>query len=233
MKTIPTAAIYARVSTTNQNLDSQLRDLERYAKDRGMTVYKVYTDKGVSGAKENRPALDELMSDARKKLFDTVLVWRFDRFARSSRHLVITLEEFISLGINFISYSENIDLGSPMGKAMFTIISAMAQLERDIISERVKAGLRNAKANGKDLGRPPVDKKTKRKIKELRKKGVSIRSVAERLGVGKSTVERNLWKQKPSPQKRAGLYYQITNGFKLLPVSSSSTRQGQLKQSQA
>ncbi len=192
MKTTSTTAIYARVSTTNQDLDPQLRDLKRYAKDRGIVVYKIYSDKGVSGTKENRPALDELMSDARKKLFGTVLVWRFDRFARSSRHLVITLEEFINLGINFISYSESIDLGSPMGKAMFTIISAMAQLERDIISERVKAGLRNAKANGKDLGRPPVNEKTKRKIKELRKKGVSIRGVAERLKIGKSTVERNL-----------------------------------------
>ncbi len=192
MKPIPTAAIYARVSTANQSLDPQLRDLKRYAQARGINVFKVYTDKGVSGVKENRPALDELRADARKKFFNTVLVWRFDRFARSSHHLVSTLEEFIALGINFISYSESIDLGSPMGKAMFTIISAMAQLERDIISERVKAGLRNAKANGKILGRSPVDEETKEKIKELRNKGVSIRNVAKQLNIGKSTVERNL-----------------------------------------
>ena len=181
-------AIYVRVSTTNQSIDPQLRDLRRYAKARGIEVYRVYADKGVSGAKEKRPALDELRDDARKRFFNTVLVWRFDRFARSSHHLVSTLEEFIALGINFISYSESIDLGSPMGKAMFTIISAMAQLERDIISERVKAGLRNAKANGKILGRSPVDEETK----ELRKKGVSIRNVAKQLNIGKSTVERNL-----------------------------------------
>ncbi len=185
-------AIYVRVSTTNQSIDPQLRDLKRYAKARAIEVYRVYADKGVSGAKEKRPALDELRADARKRFFNTVLVWRFDRFARSSHHLVSTLEEFIALGINFISYSESIDLGSPMGKAMFTIISAMAQLERDIISERVKAGLRNAQANGKILGRSPVDEETKRNLKKLRKKGVSIRSVAKQLNIGKSTVERNL-----------------------------------------
>jgi len=192
MKSSIKAAIYARVSTTNQSLGPQLTDLKRYAQARGINVYKVYTDKGISGAKEKRPALDDLMADARKRFFNTVLVWRFDRFARSSHHLAITLEEFVNLGINFISYSESIDLGSPMGKAMFTIISAMAQLERDIISERVKAGLRNARAKGKILGRPPVDEETKEKIKELRGKGISIRNIARQLKIGKSTVERNL-----------------------------------------
>jgi len=184
-------AIYARVSTKDQNPDSQLRDLKRYAQERGYGIYQTYIDKGVSGVKDKRPALDQLMDDARKKFFNAVLVWRFDRFARSSKHLVVALEEFINLGINFISYSENIDLGSPMGKAMFTIISAMAQLERDIISERVKAGLRNAKANGKQIGRPPLEG-IEVKVKELRAQRVSIREVAKRLGVGKSTVERCL-----------------------------------------
>jgi len=184
------AAIYARVSTKEQSPESQLNDLKRYINDRGYVLYKTYVDEGVSGTKEKRPALDDLMNDARKKRLDVILVWRFDRFARSSQHLVTALEEFNNLGINFISYNENIDLDSPMGKAMFTIISAMAQLERDIISERVKAGLRNAKAKGVRLGRPPLDDEVRKKVLELRGQGVSIRKVAKQLKIGKSTIER-------------------------------------------
>jgi DNA invertase Pin-like site-specific DNA recombinase len=190
MKPKSNTAIYARVSTKDQSLAPQLRDLKHYAQEKGLCIYKVYADKAVSGRKDSRLALDELMSDARKKLFDTVLVWRFDRFARSSRHLAVTLEEFNSLGINFISHSGNINLNSTVGKAMFTIISAMAQLECDIVSERVKAALRNAKANGKKFGRPPLDEKTRIKIKKLRAQGESIRNVAALLKIGKSSVER-------------------------------------------
>ncbi len=152
--TTPRVAIYARVSTTDQSTESQLLDLRRYVSDRGWQTFREYCDNGISGTKDSRPALNELMGDAKKRKFDAVLVWRFDRFARSTRHLINALEEFKNLGIDFVSYQENIDTSSPLGGAIFTIISAVAQLERDIIAERVKAGLRRAVENGKQLGRP-------------------------------------------------------------------------------
>ena len=144
-------AIYCRVSTLDQSTDSQLLDLRRYTRERGWNIFKEYCDNGISGTTESRPALNRLMDDAKKRKFDVVLVWRFDRFARSTRHLINALEEFRNLGIDFVSYQENIDTSSPLGSAIFTIISAVAQLERDIIAERVKAGLRRAKENGKRL----------------------------------------------------------------------------------
>ncbi len=134
MKTKKRVGIYVRVSTKDQSVEMQTNDLERYSKERGFNVFKIYKDNGVSGTKELRPALSELMNDARKKRFDIVLVWRFDRFARSTKHLVTALYEFRNLGIDFISYQENIDTSSPLGEAIFTIISAMATLERDIIA---------------------------------------------------------------------------------------------------
>jgi len=150
----PRVALYARVSTHDQSTDSQLLDLRRYVAERQWSIFKEYCDNGISGTKDSRPALNELMDNAKKRKFDVVLVWRFDRFARSTKHLILALEEFRNLGIDFISYQENIDTSSPLGSAIFTIISAVAQLERDIISERVKAGLRRARENGKKLGRP-------------------------------------------------------------------------------
>ncbi len=137
-------AIYARVSTKDQTVDMQLNDLERYSNERGLSIFKVYKDNGVSGTKETRPALNDLMNDAKKCKFDAVLVWRFDRLAGSTKQLVTALYEFMNLGIDFISYQENIDTSSPLGEAIFTIISAMSKLERDIIAERVKGGLRRA-----------------------------------------------------------------------------------------
>ncbi len=132
-------ALYARVSTTEQSTDSQLLDLRRYVRERGWDIFKEYVDEGISGTKDSRPALNELMNDAKKRRFDVVLVWRFDRFARSTRHLINALEEFKNLGIDFVSFQENIDTSSPLGSAIFTIISAVAQLERDIIAERVRS----------------------------------------------------------------------------------------------
>src|SRR5512137_288774 len=150
------AAIYGRVSTIGkgQDVDLQLRDLRSYAQARGWKIFREYIDNGISGRKDKRPALDQLMNDAKKRRFDAVLVWRFDRFARSTKHLVTALEEFKHLGIDFISFQENIDTSSPMGKAMFTIASAFAELEADLIKERVVAGLNNARAKGVKLGRP-------------------------------------------------------------------------------
>jgi DNA invertase Pin-like site-specific DNA recombinase len=191
MKADKSVAIYARVSTKDQSVDMQLNDLERYSKERGLNVFKVYEDSGVSGTKETRPALNELMNDAKKRKFDIVLVWRFDRFARSTKHLVTALYEFRNLGIDFISYQENIDTSSPLGEAIFTIISAMSKLERDIIAERVKGGLRKAKANGKRLGRPNSDIDTGKVIK-FKEQGKSVREIAKEMGIHRSKVERTL-----------------------------------------
>ncbi len=191
MKADKKVAIYVRVSTKDQSVDMQLNDLERYSKERGLNVFKVYQDNGVSGTKETRPALSDLMNDARKRKFDTVLVWRFDRFARSTKHLVTALYEFRNLGIDFISYQENIDTSSPLGEAIFTIISAMSKLERDIIAERVKGGLRKARANGKRLGRPRSEVDTD-KIVEYRKQNKSIRQIAKELGLSNNLVFRTL-----------------------------------------
>jgi len=182
-------AIDARVSTTEQSTEPQLLDLRRYADQRCWDVYQIYDDQGVSGTRDSRPALDALMNDARKRRFDVILVWRFDRFSRSTKHLVLALEEFKNLGIDFVSYQENIDTSSPLGAAIFTIISAVAQLERDIIAERVKAGLRRARANGSKIGRPTA-KVDRDRILELRQEGLRLRQIAERLSVSKSTVAR-------------------------------------------
>ena len=171
--------------------DMQLNDLERYSRERGLDVFKVYEDNGVSGTKETRPALNELMNDAKKKKFNMVLVWRFDRFARSTKHLVTALHEFKHLGIDFISFQENIDTSSPLGEAIFTIISAMSTLERDIIAERVKGGLRKARAKGKRLGRPKNIVDTD-KIIEYRKQNKSIRQIASELSLSKGAVQRTL-----------------------------------------
>jgi len=174
------AAVYVRVSTLEQDPAMQLSDLRRYAQQRGFEIYKEYVDVGISGTKANRPALDELMDAARKRLFDVVLVWRFDRFARSTKHLVDALHEFRSLSIDFISYQEAIDTSSPIGEAMFTIIGAMAKLERDIIVERVKAGMRKAKEQGKRIGRPKTAVDIDG-ILSLRGQGLSLQAISDRV----------------------------------------------------
>jgi DNA invertase Pin-like site-specific DNA recombinase len=184
-------AVYVRVSTKDQSVGMQVSDLERYSRERGFNIFNIYKDNGISGTKDNRPGLNQLMDDSRKRKFDTVLVWRFDRFARSTKHLVTALHEFRNLGIDFISYQENIDTSSPLGEAIFTIISAMSTLERDIIAERVKGGLRKARANGTRLGRPKsvidIDK-----LVNYRKQNMSIRRIAVEMSLSKGTIERAL-----------------------------------------
>jgi DNA invertase Pin-like site-specific DNA recombinase len=154
-------------------------------------VFREYVDVGESGAKDSRPQLNELMAAARKRHFDAVVVWRFDRFARSTKHLLLALEEFRSLKIQFVSYQESIDTTSPLGQALFTIVSAVAQLERELIRERVSAGIRNARARGKKLGRPKSGVDTER-IQELNAQGLSLRQIAATLGVGYGTVRARL-----------------------------------------
>ena len=141
-------ALYARVSTKNngQNPETQLLPLREYARARGLEVFKEYVDVGISGSKEKRPALNQLMADARKRKIDAVLVARFDRFARSTRHLIQALEEFDALGVDFISLNESVDTSTPMGKMVYTVIAAVAELERSLIRERVVMGIERAKA---------------------------------------------------------------------------------------
>src|ERR1700691_3349949 len=183
--------IYARVSTKGQSCELQVRDLRAYCTARGVDLVREYVDVGQSGAKDSRPELNKLMDDARKRQFDAIVVWRFDRFARSTKHLLTALEEFRALGIQFISYQENVDTSTPLGQALFTIVSAVAQLERELIRERVSAGIRNARANGKRLGRPmrTVDRD---RILQLKTEGHSLRQIAAKLGVGYGTVRERL-----------------------------------------
>ena len=151
-----------------------------------------YVDVGISGSKDRRPALDRLMKDAHRRKFDAVLVARFDRFARSTRHLVLALEEFNALGVDFISLSESIDTSTPMGKMVYTVIAAVAELERSLIGERVVMGIHRAKAKGNRLGRPRGTKASQRKIRKLNGEGLSVRDIASELNISKSTVSRLL-----------------------------------------
>jgi DNA invertase Pin-like site-specific DNA recombinase len=193
-------AIYARVSTTNhgQDVGLQTRELRQFAEARGWQVAGEYVDVGISGTKQKRPELDRLMADAHKRRFDVVAVWRFDRFARSVSHLLRALETFRALGIEFVSFSEQMDTSTPTGKMVFTVLGAVAELERSLIVERVKAGLRNARAKGKRLGRPRkfVDA---RKVATLRAEGQSWKANSRSLGVGIGTLYRTA----PQPSKIA------------------------------
>jgi DNA invertase Pin-like site-specific DNA recombinase len=195
------AAIYVRVSTNlrtrdagafEQNPDVQELPLRQMAEQRGWTVERVYSDR-MSGAKQDRPGLKALMTDARRGQFDVVLVWRFDRFARSVEQLVTALAEFRSLGIGFVSHQEALDTSTPMGKAMFTIIGAMAELERNVIRERVLSGLDYARTHGtksgKAIGRPRAVFNRARAM-ELREAGWSWRQIAAGLGSTVRTVRR-------------------------------------------
>src|SRR5271169_148039 len=192
--------IYARVSTKDQSCELQVRDLRAYCAARGFDLVREYVDVGQSGAKDSRPELNKLMDDARKRQFDVVVCWLFDRFARSTKHLLSALEEFRSLGIQFISYQENVDTSSALGQALFTIVSAVAQLERDLIRERVSAGIRNARANGRRFGRPRVEADLE-EICQLRAEGFSLRKIAAKLGIADGTVRDRLRGQRGKPQE--------------------------------
>ena len=184
-------ALYARVSTNGQDPEVQLEALRGHARNRDWIIVEEFVDHGYSGAKEKRPALDRMIKAAWTGTFQAVLVWRFDRFARSVKHLISALEQFRSLNINFISLQEQFDTSTPIGHAMFTIIGAMAQLERDIIRERVKAGLDRARTRGVRLGRPIASANSNELI-ELKEQGISIPEIAKRLRCSRSTVKRRL-----------------------------------------
>jgi DNA invertase Pin-like site-specific DNA recombinase len=191
------AALYARVSTTNngQSPEIQVRDFAEYCERRGWSVADRYVDIGISGTKEKRPELDRLMSDAHRRKFDVIVCWKFDRFARSVSHLLRALETFNSLGIAFVSLGEQIDTSTPAGRMVFTVLGAVAELERSLIVERVKAGLRNARAKGKRLGRPPRVLADSR-IASLRARGCSWRTIARQVGASARTCRR-AWQKPP------------------------------------
>jgi DNA invertase Pin-like site-specific DNA recombinase len=184
-------AVYARVSTPEQDPDVQLAPLRSHAVQRGWEIVEEFVDRGVSGAKDRRPALDRLMKAVWAGRFHVVVVWRFDRFARSVKHLVGALETFRSFNIGFVSLQEQLDTSTPIGQAMFTIIGAMAQLERDIIRERVKAGLERARARGIRLGRPRAEV-APHELMTLQAQGLSSGEIARRLRCSRSTVRRYL-----------------------------------------
>jgi len=167
----------------------QLRELREYCERRGWAVAGEYVDTGISGAKDRRPELDRLMADAHRRRFDVIAVWKFDRFARSVSHLLRALDTFRILGIEFVSLSESLDTATPAGRMVFTVLGAVAELERSLIAERVRAGLRNARAKGKRLGRPskPVDGDL---VTKLRSQGVTWRAIGGKLGVGVGTLYR-------------------------------------------
>ena len=184
------AALYARVSTLEQAPENQLTELRRYVDARGWTAQE-YVDHGVSGAKERRPALDQLIRDARRRRFDTVVCWRLDRLGRSLKHLVTLLDEFQALGVSFISLGEGIDLGTPAGRLQLHILAALAEFERARISERVQAGLARARANGARLWRPYVQVPRGQLVAV---EGLPLNDAAARLGVSRSTLKR--WRRR-------------------------------------
>src|SRR5919107_1833219 len=184
------AAIYARVSTIDRGQDpeTQLRQLREYADRRCFSLIEEYVDHS-SGSRNDRERYRAMLDAARKRRFDVLLVWRYDRFARSMRELVNALSEFEGLGIDFISYNEGADTTTPQGKLLFGIMASLAEFERSLIAERVKAGMARAKAQGKQMGRPRLPEARRREILELLKEGkLSRRAIGKRVGVSHEIV---------------------------------------------
>src|SRR3954451_12699514 len=178
-------AIYARVSTTEQTCENQLLELRRYCSARGWTVFKEYLDEGVSGSKDRRPALDELLKASRRRRFDVLVCWRLDRLGRNLRHLILMLDELQALGVAFVSLAEGIDATTPAGKLQLHILGAIAEFERERIRERVRAGLARARAQGKRLGRPRVHR-----LPINVPDGLTVRQAATLWGVSPATASR-------------------------------------------
>ncbi len=195
----PRAAIYARVSTTGhgQDVGLQVEELRQVAGQRGWRVVGEFVDEGISGGKSSRPALDQMMAAARSGKLDVILVWRFDRFARSTQHLLTALEEFRVLNVSFVSVREQVDTTTPVGKVLFTLIAAISEFERALIQERVRAGVARAKAAGKHCGRPRVEIDVRPAL-ALLEKGHSLSQVARMLRVPKSTLLRRLNEVEPT-----------------------------------
>lgn len=181
-------ALYLRVSTVDQHPENQLHDLKSLAAQRGFQIVAEYTDR-LSGARAKRPGLDELMHNARHGKFDVVLVWAFDRMARSVRHFLELIDELNHLNIEFVSFREQIDTGGPLGRAMIVIVGAIAELERNLIIERVRAGMRRAKLEGRRIGRTPLPIDRAAVVRD-RHRGMSLTEVAKAHGISRALVSR-------------------------------------------
>lgn len=195
------AALYARVSTTDQSCDAQLDELRRFA-SRRFASHREYVDTGISGAQRHRPQLDALFRDARRGMFDAVVVWKFDRPARSLEHLIDILQELNSLHIDFLSVTENIDTITPSGRLLFHIVGAMAELEHALIVERVRAGIDHARRLGKRIGRPRVLVDAEPIIR-LRNEGMSLRQIARKLDIPVSRVRRALARNRGATEQKS------------------------------
>jgi DNA invertase Pin-like site-specific DNA recombinase len=190
------AVLYLRVSTLDQHPENQLADLRQLASQRGFEIVREFTDHGISGARSRRPALDEMMADARRGRFDAVLVWASDRLARSVKHFLEVLDELNRLGIEYISFREQLDTAGAVGRAVIVIISVVAELERALLVERVRAGMRRARLEGRHIGRRPLDLDRAAIIAD-RHRGMSLGQLAKMYGVGRTTIRRVL---APVPQ---------------------------------
>ena len=196
------AVLYGRVSTANngQDVTMQIREFHEFCKNRGWNVTDEYVDAGISGSKDSRPELNRLMADAKRRKFDAVIVYRFDRFARSTRHLVNALAEFNALGIQFVSMHEGVDTTTPNGRLVFGIFASIAEFERELIRDRVRSGLRNAKAKGKRLGRPRTTVNAAR-IASLRSQGASWSEVCTVTGLTAGTAKRAFYSLSKNPSE--------------------------------
>jgi DNA invertase Pin-like site-specific DNA recombinase len=184
------AALYLRVSTLDQHPETQLHDLERMAEQRGYEIVQRYTDR-ITGTRARRPGLDQLMADARHGRFDVVLVWACDRIARSVRHFLEVLDELNHLNLEFVSFREQLDTGGPLGRAVVIIIGAIAELERNLIVERVRAGMRRAKLEGQNIGRPRLSVDREALLRD-RAHGFSLRELAKMHRMSRTSVTRTL-----------------------------------------
>lgn len=182
-------ALYARVSTPEQHIDTQLYDLRQFAQQRGYEVVCEYTDVGVSGTKARRPGLDSMLKDARKRKFNVVCVVAFDRIARSTKHFLSVMDEFDDMGIEFVSRREAVDTSGPMGRLFLTLIGSIAELESDLIRERIRAGMRRRKLEGYRLGRQPLNVDHTALVRD-RLSGMSLTEVARKYGVSRASVVR-------------------------------------------
>ena len=182
------AALYVRVSTTDQTPETQLLNLRQLAAARGYEIVGEYSDK-ISGVKTKRPGLDQLLADARRHRFNIVMVWAFDRIARSVRHFLEVLDELNHLNIEFVSFRENIDTGGPLGRALIVIIGAISELERSLIVERVKAGMRRARLEGRQIGRARLDVDREQVVRD-RRSGLSLTATARKHGISRASVCR-------------------------------------------
>jgi len=194
------ASLYMRVSSLDQHPETQLLDLRQMAAQRGYEIVHEYADR-ISGAKARRPGLDQMMADARRGRFDVVLVWASDRIARSVKHFLEVLDELNRLGIEFVSFREQIDTGGPLGRAIVVIIGAIAELERNLIIERVRAGMRRAKLEGRHIGRQPLDL-DREAILYDRRRGCSLGQIARDHSISRATVHRVVHEAEPAPQKQ-------------------------------